>query len=194
MKLFWERGYEGASFDDLTAAMAISPSSFYNSFGSKELLYREATECYVNGPGSWFARVLSETADTRTAFEHLIMAAADRLTDKDLPCGCMISLEGTHLPPSLDSVRKALVEYRATSEQMLGDRLQRGSACGDLSSDTDSDGLAAFFNAVLRGMAVQARDGASRDRLLEIGRVAMRAWPSKAKRRKPGQRKVGPVA
>jgi len=40
VELFWERGYEGASFDDLIAAMGISPSSFYNAFGSKERLYR----------------------------------------------------------------------------------------------------------------------------------------------------------
>ena len=56
MKLFWERGYEGASFDDLTAAMGISPSSFYNSFGSKERLYHEATEAYMACAGKWFAR------------------------------------------------------------------------------------------------------------------------------------------
>ena len=38
MKLFWERGYEGTSFDELIAAMGICASSFYNSFGSKEAL------------------------------------------------------------------------------------------------------------------------------------------------------------
>ena len=51
MKLFWERGYEGASFDELTAAMGISASSFYNSFGSKERLYQEATEAYRAAAG-----------------------------------------------------------------------------------------------------------------------------------------------
>jgi hypothetical protein len=32
-------------------------------------------------------------------------------------------------------------------------------------------------NAIVRGLAVQARDGASRLKLLNIGRVAMEAWP-----------------
>ena len=39
--------------------------------------------------------------------------------------------------------------------------------------------LAAYFGTIFRGMAVQARDGASRKQLLAICRVAMRAWPSR---------------
>ncbi len=178
MKLFWERGYEGTSFDELIARMSISPSSFYNSFGSKEQLYREATDCYISGPGGWFARVLSEPVEVRTAFEHLIEAAVSMLTSEEFPCGCMISLEGTHLPPSLDSVRQSLMTSRAVSEHMLADRLRRGIADGEISPQTDVNALAAFFSALFRGMAVQARDGASQERLLQIGRLAMRAWPA----------------
>jgi AcrR family transcriptional regulator len=40
MEVFWDKGYEGASLDDLQAAMGgISPPSFYSAFGSKEALF-----------------------------------------------------------------------------------------------------------------------------------------------------------
>jgi hypothetical protein len=39
--------------------------------------------------------------------------------------------------------------------------------------------IAAYFGTIFRGMAVQARDGASQKQLLAICRVAMRAWPSR---------------
>ena len=38
--------------------------------------------------------------------------------------------------------------------------------------------LAAYYSAVARGLAVQARDGASREKLAQIGRLAMSAWPA----------------
>jgi len=59
MQLFWERGFEGTSFDELIAVMGISPSSFYNSFGRKERLYQEATETYLAVSDVWFPRELS---------------------------------------------------------------------------------------------------------------------------------------
>jgi AcrR family transcriptional regulator len=77
MKLFWERGYEGTSFDELIGAMGISASSFYNSFGNKEELYREATEAYLQSSGCWFLGILNDqTIDTRTAFARLFAATA----------------------------------------------------------------------------------------------------------------------
>src|SRR5258708_38152226 len=60
MNLFWERGYQGTSFDDLIHAMGISASSFYNSFGSKEELYCEATQSYLASSGHWFYGILND--------------------------------------------------------------------------------------------------------------------------------------
>jgi AcrR family transcriptional regulator len=188
MKLFWERGYEGTSFDDLTAVMGISPSSFYNAFGSKEQLYKETTDTYLAATRGWFAGTLAEVGDTREAFEKLLTAMADKLTRKDMPPGCMISVAGTQVGPSLSPIRDMMVAHRAQSQAVLRERLERGVREGDLPDGTDVASLAAFYSAVMRGMSVQACDGASRERLLEIAQCAMRAWPQQQARSKQSRK------
>jgi AcrR family transcriptional regulator len=179
MKLFWERGYQGTSFDDLIATMGISASSFYNSFGSKEALYCEATQSYLAMSSGWFFGILNdESSDTRTAFSRLFAATADEFTRGDHPPGCMISLACTQTPPALENIREMMAEHRAFSEGAMADRIRKGIADGDVPDDTDVEMLAAYYGAVGRGLAVQARDGASRKKLAEIGRLAMRAWPA----------------
>jgi AcrR family transcriptional regulator len=179
MKLFWDRGYEGTSFADLIAAMGISASTFYNSFGSKEQLFIEAVHHYMTGPGGErVTAILTGSGDTRTAFARLLEAAALDFTSPDYPAGCMVSLAGTHVPPELHSVRDTMVEFRANFDRMLESRLQRGVQSGELARETDVAELAGFFAAMFRGIAVQARDGKSRGHLLGLARVAMRVWPS----------------
>ena len=188
MKLFWERGYEGTSFDDLIAAMGISASSFYNSFGSKEALYCEATRSYLEWAGQWFFAILNDPSiDTKTAFARLFEATAEEFTRGDHPPGCMISLAGTHCSPGMKNIRDMMAEHRAFSESAMAERIRRGVIKGDLPEDTDCDMLAAYYSAMARGLAVQARDGASREKLSEIGRLAMRAWPA-TKREEPAAR------
>jgi AcrR family transcriptional regulator len=190
MKLFWERGYEGTSFDDLIAAMGISASSFYNSFGSKQALYCEATRSYLEWSGQWFFAILNDPSiDTRTAFARLFEATAEEFTCADHPPGCMIALAGTHGPPGLKNIREMMVEHRAFSEGAMAERIRKGIETGDVSEDTDCDMLAAYYSAMARGLAVQARDGASREKLAEIGRLAMRVWPAAHARRRsrPGR-------
>jgi AcrR family transcriptional regulator len=181
MKLFWERGYEGTSFDELISAMGISASSFYNSFGSKEELYCEATQTYLEWAGQWFFAILNDPSiDTKTAFAHLFEATAEEFTRGDRPLGCMISLAGTHCSPGMKNIRDMMAEHRAFSESAMAERLRKGIADGDVAKDVDCDLLAAYYSAMARGLAVQARDGASREKLSEIGRLAMRAWPVRA--------------
>jgi AcrR family transcriptional regulator len=178
MRLFWERGYEGTSFAELVAAMRIGHATFYSEFGNKEELYREAAKHYVKEYAGFFFEALKSGNDTRSAFQSLMEASAYAFTREGLPRGCMVSLGGTHLPPGLISVRDSMRDVRSFAEGLLSERLRQGISEGDLSPDTDVEELAAFFEAILRGMAVKARDGVSVDRLVMIGRAAMRAWPT----------------
>lgn len=185
MRLFWDRGYEGTSFAELIEAMGISASTFYNSFGSKEKLFEETVQHYLARPGgSAIQGILSAPIDTREAFEQLLEATAAEYTRKDLPPGCMVSLSATQTPPDLQTVREMMVRYRAAVDYAFAERLKRGIAAGDLPPDTDAKQLAGFFATLFRGMAVQARDGKSRNYLAAVGKMAMRVWPGDADRSK----------
>jgi len=178
MNLFWEQGYEGTTFDQLITAMGISASSFQNSFGSKEGVYEEATQFYLEEKRRWFAEALSGGTGTRETFEKLIEATADAFTASCDPAGCMISLAGTHAAPECDRIRDMMAAKRTMSEEAMCQRLEAGIQAGDVPAGTDCAAIAAFFGTVFRGMAVQARDGATREQLMKIGSLAMKAWPS----------------
>src|SRR5450830_312948 len=73
LAVFWEKGYQATSLDDLTAAMHLSRSSFYACFGSKHAVMMAAVELYAN---ELFAR-LETMASSMPAVEavHAVLAA-----------------------------------------------------------------------------------------------------------------------
>lgn len=46
LQTFWERGYGASSIQILLDAMELNRGSLYNSFGDKELLFKEALDLY----------------------------------------------------------------------------------------------------------------------------------------------------
>jgi TetR/AcrR family transcriptional repressor of nem operon len=46
MSLFWRKGYEATSLQDLLKATGLSKSSLYQTFGSKRALFERSLDLY----------------------------------------------------------------------------------------------------------------------------------------------------
>ena len=177
MVLFWRKGFAAASMNDLCDAMGVRSPSLYAAFGSKEALYREALERYVEtiGPPIWGPLEDAETA--RAGIENLLLAATDSLPQfRSKPAGCMAAL-GAVCDEWPAAIADAVREIRSDMLGRLRSRLKAGAANSELAPTTDIEALSRFYLGVYEGMAVQARDGAGAADLKAIARVAMAAWP-----------------
>jgi hypothetical protein len=93
---------------------------------------------------------------------------------------------------SSEEMQSTLHELRKSSRAHVKERIDKGIKEGDVAPGVDSAALADFYAAVVAGMSLQARDGASRKSLLATVETAMRAWPPDPKRasRPPARRAV----
>jgi AcrR family transcriptional regulator len=176
LKVFWHKGYEGTSLEDLTAAMGINRPSLYAAFGNKEALFRKALDRYEQGPAGFVADALAEPT-ARQVIDRLLRTAADVLTDRRHPRGCLMVQGALSCGRAADSIRRELASRRAASESALRARFERAKREGDLADRAACADLARYVTTVIQGMAVQATGGATRTELQRVAKMALEALP-----------------
>jgi len=175
--LFWRKGYEGTSLSDLTLAMGINRPSFYAAFESKEALFKQVLDRYVEGPAGNIVQAL-EAATARQVVERLLGAYADAAGQPDRPRGCLLVQGALACGDDAAPVQKELANRRAAGEKALRERFVRARDEGDLPPPAKPADLARFIWTICQGMAVQAAGGATRAELRRVVVETLRGWPS----------------
>ncbi len=182
MTVFWTRGYEGASLDDLTTAMGINKPSLYAAFGCKEALFREAIDYYDATESAPVQRALDEAPTAREGIAAALRYNARAYVRPRKPRGCMVVLSSLLGATENAAVRQFLARSRHAGEAAMRQRVERGIAEGDVPAGSDAAVIAAFYTTVTQGLSIQARDGASAQALCAIVDGAMQAWDGLVKR------------
>jgi AcrR family transcriptional regulator len=176
MRVFWEKGYEGATLADLTEAMGINRSSMYATFGDKEALFRLAIARYAEGPAAYVRKAL-EQRTARAVVEALLLGALELLTDPSHPRGCL-SVQGALACGShAQALKEAMIEWRRQGEADIQRRLKRARREGDFAKDVDPGDLARYICTVLSGLAVQATNRSSRAEMARTVDMVLRSMP-----------------
>ncbi|MCU1577984.1 MAG: TetR family transcriptional regulator [Rhodoglobus sp.] len=177
MDVFWERGYDGTSLNDLADAMGIASASIYACFGSKEDLFRKVMVLYGTTSGEPPRRALREQPTAHAAVHAMLRATADEITRPGTPPGCMLVLAGLTGAVENEAVRELLADRRRNQFTTIKERLTRGVTDEDLGTPLAGlDAIARYYTTVVHGLSVQARDGATRVELETVITCAMAAW------------------
>lgn len=177
LNVFWRKGYEGASLPELTEAMGINRPSLYAAFGNKEALFRRAIDRYVEGPAAHIASALQQST-AREVVRRLWQGGIELITSSKNPRGCFLVQAVLACGEDSEVIRKEVAKRRGALVTALRERFERAVREGDLPKDAVPADLAQYVAAVAHGMAVQAAGGATRDELVRVAEIALRAWPA----------------
>ena len=176
LKVFWRKGYDGASLTDLTEAMGVTRPSLYCAFGNKEALFKKALDLYEREKLAFIDCALAAPTG-REAIETFLNHACDLYAeDPDTP-GCMamnsvLNCQGV----ASESVRQELIDRGLDVQSRIRARLERAKANGEL-GDSDPAALALYIITVGQGIALQAGMGAKRTALKQVVATALQAVP-----------------
>jgi TetR/AcrR family transcriptional repressor of nem operon len=175
MNVFWSKGYEATSLDDLCEATGLSRSSLYATFGNKRDLLLQTVDRYTEQRTPTLAAALARPVPIRKAVAALLDDFIDDIVTGPGRRGCFLGNCAAELPRS-DRVALARVRQGlARTEAMFHEAFVRAKLRGELAPSTDVDALARFFTAAFQGLRLMGKANPDRVVLKDIATTILQS-------------------
>jgi AcrR family transcriptional regulator len=170
--VFWKKGYDGTSLDDLAAATGMNRPSLYAAFGDKHDLYLKTLQRYRDQARALSLSLLADEPPLRVYLARFYKAALDLYLGGG-PRGCF-SIGTAATQAMVDpAVRAFLSDSIRGTDAFLGDLIGKARDRGEISRRSDPAVLAQIATAALHTLAVRARVGLSRKELDALASTAI---------------------
>ena len=160
-QVFWDKGYNGTSIQDLVDATGLNRSSIYNSFGSKQNLYKASLEQYEAESTKVFQKALLKSSSPLEAIRRILSTAIEANNEDEKGRGCFIMNCKTELSNTDSELRSWLMKNQDKSITLFKDLVIEGQHEGQI-NDLISAEVHAYtlFNAFqgLRMTGILTRD------------------------------------
>ena len=163
-RIFWAKGYDGATVDDLVAGTGVSRPSLYATFGDKEALFMRCLEYYVGKGVLSAAQSLSAASTVQEAVGSFLRMTVESVTCHSTPSGCLMVC----VVPSVEDPKVQDFSARAAAQgaQMIEQRLREAVAAGELPPDFPCSMRSRHILGMSSALTLRARAGATRETLL----------------------------
>jgi len=177
LRVFWSKGFEGASLTDLTEAMGITRPSLYAAFGNKEALFHKALDLYERDKMAYVAEAL-EAPTARGVAERFLRGALAMQTGSD-PKGCLSVISTVACGGENASIKADVMARGAFTSAAMIRRFEQAKSEGDLPDSIEPAALQRYLMAVMQGLAVQAGSDATIDELERLVETTLALWPGR---------------
>ena len=164
MHVFWNRGFEGSSVQDLVEATGLQRGSLYGAFGDKHALFMAALDDYCELRLHQVRELLEDAVDPAEALRTFVRNGASDCGDpRKRLRGCLVGNTCSELVAHDDAARRRIEAFVADMQSVMVMGLRRAQAAGTFGSERDAEATAAFVQCSLQGLALLAKSRPSHE-------------------------------
>jgi len=174
MQVFWAKGFEATSLDDLCEATGLGRSSVYAAFGDKQTLYDQALEHYEAAAVKRIRAAISNASSVKEGIAAFIQRIIEDILAGPGRRGCFIGNCAAELVrgdrAGAARVRRSFKRIEATFREVLADAKARG----ELHESANLDALSRFITSGIQGLRLVGKATPDREVLEDIAIVMLR--------------------
>lgn len=155
--LFWNKGYNATSMQDLVDNLGISRSSLYDTFGDKHELYLRALSNYQEQGAKQLMAIAGSAQNGKEAVRGLLdHITANMLGDRERK-GCFMVNANVETATHDAEVMKVITRNEGMVEEAFYQAIKKGFESGEFRSKQDPRALARFVSNTIKGIQVSAK-------------------------------------
>jgi AcrR family transcriptional regulator len=163
--VFWLKGYDGVTIDDLVAGMGVGRPSLYAVFGDKRAIFLRALKAYADKKGASAAKALLSPRSLRDSIVSFLRYAVESATEKGSPRGCLMMCVAPLVNDA--EVQRFLQSAIAGGAALVERRFRDGISAGEIPSNFPVAARAIQLTDLARGLTMRAQLGTLRKTLLK---------------------------
>ncbi|MCD0465528.1 TetR/AcrR family transcriptional regulator [Flavobacterium sp. ENC] len=159
IEIFWHKGYNGTSAQDLVTHLGLSRSSLYDTFGDKQKLFSMALKRYQKQGQDYVKNLLEEAEDVKATLTIIFKQAVLESLEDRITKGCFMVNSSVELAMHDEEIAKIVNDNRQTMEDVFLKAVTKGQEAGQISTKQNARTLARFIFNNYTGIRVLARSG-----------------------------------
>ncbi|WP_022830457.1 TetR/AcrR family transcriptional regulator [Mucilaginibacter oryzae] len=155
--IFWNKGYNGTSMQDLVDGLGISRSSMYDTFTDKHTLYVKSLERYQKAADEQVCNLIKSAPGAKAAIKRLLELTVNDLIGDDQQKGCFMVNAEIELASHDDCVKDVICRSVQQMEEAFYMAIVKGQQSGEIQTRQDARALARFISNTIKGLQVSAK-------------------------------------
>lgn len=154
--LFWEKGYEATSTEDLMKEMGMQRGSFYNTFKSKKELFVKAINTHEDCQLEELRKELENSKQPIKAIKEMFFSLADAKIEEHIK-GCLLGNIITELSNVDEELVNVAKRHLTIFENIFYEQIKKSQETGELKSKEDPKVLASYLLNLWNGINITRR-------------------------------------
>lgn len=173
IEIFWHKGYNGTSMQDLVDGLGISRSSLYDTYGDKHTLFIRALESYQSIGSAKICTIINSGGPVKKTMKELLELITGELLVDQKHKGCFMVNAEVEVAPHDPEVSKMVCHNDLQVEEALYTVIKKGQENGEITNRQDARALARFTFNTIKGLRVTAKSTTDKTMFEDIIKLAL---------------------